>query len=59
MDGDGAEMHDTQNVLEPHVFGGGENPPGGLQLVDLSESLHPGVIDQFLFGGFRCGEPAA
>ena len=27
-------------MLKPRVFGRGKNPPGGLQLVDVTESLH-------------------
>lgn len=59
MDGNRTQVHDAQYVLETHMFCGGEDPPGGLQLVDLPESLHPGVIDEFLFGGFGSGQSTA
>ena len=53
MYGDGSEVHDTEDMLESHVFSRGEHPPGGLELVDLSQALDPWVIDEFLFGRFR------
>jgi predicted metal-dependent hydrolase len=33
------------------MLGGGENPPGALELVDAAEALHPGRVDQVLL---RC-----
>ncbi len=34
-------------MLEPGVFGGRVHPPGGLQLVDSAQPLHPGMVDDF------------
>ncbi len=48
-------MHDPQHVLKTHVFGGRKHPPGGLQLVDVSQPLHPGMVDNLLFGHFTGG----
>lgn len=41
-------MHHTQHMLEPHVFSRRKHPPGCLQLVNLSQTLHPRMINQFL-----------
>ncbi len=46
--GDGAagQVHRSQNVLETRVLGGGKDPERGLQLMNLPQPLHPGMIDQ-------------
>ena len=44
------EVHDSQNMLKSHVFGGWKHPPGSLQLMNLPHPLHPRVIDQILLG---------
>lgn len=59
VDCDGTEMHDSQNMLESHVLCRWEDPPGRLQLVNLPESLYPGMVDEFLFSGFGCGQSTA
>ena len=48
-------MHGADNVLEPSMFGRGVNPPSGLQLVNLPQSLEPRVIKQHPFRGFAIG----
>lgn len=45
------QVHCTERVLKPRMLGGGEDPPGALQLVDAAEPLEPGRIDQVLLGG--------
>ena len=45
------------DVLEAGVLGRGIDPPGGLQLVDLPQPLHPGVVDDPLLGDFALGQP--
>jgi hypothetical protein len=32
-------------VLEPAVLSRGIDPPGALELINLSQSLHPGSVD--------------
>ena len=49
-------MHRAEHVLKPRVFGRGEDPPGGLQLVNLPKPLEPGVVDQFALGDFALGQ---
>ena len=39
------QVHGPEDVLEPRMFGGGENVPGGLELMDLSQALQPRVVD--------------
>ena len=39
------------------MLGGGEDPPGRLQLVDLAEPLDPGMIDDGLFRDLALGRP--
>ena len=41
-------MHGTQCMLEARVLPAGEHPPCRLQLVDATQSLQPGVIEQVL-----------
>ncbi len=48
--GTAGEEHGTEHVLEAGVFRAGKDPPCRLELMDLAESLHPGVIDDLLFG---------
>ena len=48
----GRQMHGTKNMLKPHVFGGGKDPPGGLKLMNMSHPLHPGMINNVLLRGF-------
>ena len=50
-------MHGPQNVLEARVFGRGEDPPGGLQLVNLPQPLKPGVVDDLLLGRLAFVQP--
>jgi hypothetical protein len=52
-------MHDSEHVLKTHVFGRRKDPPGGLQLVNLSQPLYPWMINQFLFGCFTGGQTLA
>ena len=42
-------------MLEPGMFSRGKDPPGRLQLVNLAESLQPGMIDDLLLGYFVAG----
>lgn len=50
VDDDAGEVHGAEDVLEAHVLGAGEDVPGGLELVDVSQALEPGVVDDLLFG---------
>src|SRR5437016_5547497 len=43
-------MHHTKNVLEARMFGRGKNPPRGLQLMNLPQSLEPRMIDDLPLG---------
>src|SRR6266568_7883337 len=43
-------MHGAERVLEARVLGGGENPPGALQLMNASEPLQPWAVDEVLLG---------
>jgi hypothetical protein len=43
-------VHGPQGMLKPAVFGRRVDPEGTLQLVDVSEPLHPGMADEFLLG---------
>ena len=56
FDGDRRQVHRAQDMLEPHVLGRREDPPRGLQLVDVPQPLHPRMIDQRLFGHFARGQ---
>ena len=50
------QVHDAQYVLKPGVFGRGENPPRGLQLMDLPQPLQPRMIDDLPLGNFASRE---
>ncbi|MDP7304406.1 MAG: hypothetical protein QGG09_14970 [Pirellulaceae bacterium] len=43
-------MHRTENVLESRMFGCWENPPSGLELVDVTHSLDPGMVNHLALG---------
>jgi len=45
-------VHDSEDVLKPHVFSRRKYPPGSLQLMYLPHSLDPRMIDQVLLGRF-------
>ncbi len=47
------QVHGAERMLKARVFGGGEYPPGALQLMDPAQPLQPGVVDQLLLGGSR------
>ena len=49
-------MHDAQHVLEAGMLGGGIDPPGGLQLMDLPQPLDPGMVDDLAFRDFALGQ---
>ena len=40
--GAAGHVHDADDVLEARMLGRRENPPGGLQLMDLPQPLQPG-----------------
>ena len=42
------EMHRSKDMLKPHVLGRRKHKPGGLQLVNVTESLNPRVVDDLL-----------
>ncbi len=44
------QVHRAQHVLKARMFGRGIDPPGALQLMNLAEPLHPGMIDEGLLG---------
>ena len=54
------QVHHPQDVLKPLMLGRRKDPPRGLQLVDLPHPLHPGMVDDLLFGDFvrRAGRAA-
>ena len=43
-------------MLKAGVLGRRIDPPGGLQLVDLPQPLHPGIVDDLLLGDFSLGQ---
>src|SRR5262245_3662478 len=45
------QMHGPQHVLKPRVLSRGEDPPGSLQLVNVSQPLEPGMVDELPFAG--------
>ena len=51
------QVHRPEGVLKSRVLGGGIDPPGGLQLVDLPQPLHPGVVEDPLLGDLALGQP--
>ena len=55
-DGPAGQVHHPQHVLEAGVLGGGIDPPGGLQLMDLPQPLHPGMVDDLPFRDFSLGQ---
>ena len=57
VDRPAGQVHGPQNVLEAGVLGRGEDPPGGLQLVDLPQPLDPGVVDDLLLGDLALRQP--
>jgi hypothetical protein len=46
------QMHRPDDMLETGVLGRREDPPGGLQLVDLTHPLHPRIVDQLPLAPF-------
>ena len=50
LDDPRSEVHDSEDMLKPHVLGRREDPPGGLELMDLPHPLDPRMVDQLLFG---------
>lgn len=49
-------MHCPDDVLEARVLSGWVNPPGGLELMDLTHPLDPGMVDDLAFGRFSIWE---
>ena len=47
------QVHGAERVLQPRVLGGGEDPPGALQLVNPAQPLQPGRVEQVLLD---CGD---
>ena len=45
-------MHGAERVNETGVFRGGVHPAGALELINVSEALDPGGIDQVFFRAF-------
>ena len=50
------QVHGAERVLKPRVLGRGIDPPGRLQLMDLPQPLHPGIVDDLLFGDLAVGQ---
>jgi hypothetical protein len=50
-------MHGPEDMLKPHMLCRRENPPGGLELMDVPEPLDPGVVYDFLFRYFLIRDP--
>ena len=46
------QVHGSERVLEAAVFSGGVNPAGALQLIDITQALHPRRVDQGFFSNF-------
>jgi len=44
-------------MLKSGVRRGGENPPGGLKLMDLAETLNPRMVDKLLLRDLASGYP--
>ena len=44
----GSALMRRKHVLEARVFGTGIDPPRALQLMNMPQALHPGVIDEGL-----------
>ena len=44
-----SHVHGADGMDEAGMFGGGIDPTGALELIDLPEALHPGRVDQILF----------
>ncbi len=51
------QVHGAEHVLEPRVLGRREDPPRGLELVDLAEPLEPRVIDDVPLRHLAFGKP--
>src|SRR5690606_24985476 len=45
------QVHHANHVLKARMLGGRKNPPRGLQLVDVSHSLQPRMIDNLSLAG--------
>ena len=58
VDGSAGQVHDSHDVLEPGVLGRREDPPGGLQLMDLPHPLHPRMVDDLLLRNLPRRQPA-
>ena len=50
LDSSTGQVHRAKNVLESRMFGRWEDPPGGLQLVNVTHSLHPGMVNHLALG---------
>src|SRR4029453_18120001 len=46
-------VHGTKRVLKAAMFSRGIDPPGALQLINVTQSLHPGGVNERFFGFFR------
>ena len=46
-----------EDVLKPGVLSRREHPPGGLQLMDLTQASDPGVIDDLTLRHLVTGHP--
>ena len=45
-------VHGAKGVHEARMFRRGIDPSGALQLINISQPLDPGRIDQIFFGAF-------
>ena len=45
-------VHGTQGVLKTAMFSGGKDPTGTLKLINVTQPLHPGGVDECLLGHF-------
>ena len=58
-DGPARQMHDAHHMLKPRMLGGGKDPPGGLQLMNLPHPLDPRMIDDLPLGRLARRQSAA
>ena len=49
------QVHGAEGMLKTAVLSRGIDPAGALQLIDIAQTLHPGRVDQSLFGDFAFG----
>ena len=59
LGGPAGQVHDPDHVRKPRVLGRGIDPPGGLQLVNVPQPLHPRIVDDLPLGDLARRESSA